>query len=183
MKMQIKFGEQNFELRLSAGKQVPMVQPAATAPNLDPSQLLRECLENPTGFPALRLAVTPDDHVAVVLDPGLPQLEPLLSALMEHLREAGVQPETVTLVLADEPAVPSWRDVLGQWKDRLTIEIHEPKNRDKLSYLAATQKGRRIYINRTVVDADQVVVLSRAGYDWARGYTGATAADFSRFER
>ncbi len=178
MKMQLQFGEQSFELRLPAGKHVPIVQPAANEQNADPSQLLRECLENPTGFPALRLAVTPDDHVAVVVDPGLPQLEALLSVLMEHLREAGVQPETVTLVLADEPTVPRWRDVLGPWKDRLTIEIHEPKNRDKLSYLAATQKGRRVYINRTVVDADQAVVLSRAGYDWARGYTGATAAIF-----
>ena len=48
-----------------------------------------------------------------------------------------------------------------------------------MSYLAATEKGRRIYINRTVVDADQSDRYARlAGYDWARGYTGATAAIF-----
>lgn len=178
MKLKLQFAEQNYELRVPADKLVSVKQPASSQKSANPAELLRQRLENPTGFPALRLALTPDDHVAIVLDPGLPQLDVLLSVLMEHLSKAGVQSDTVTLVLADEPATSNWRDVLGPWKERLGIEIHDSKNRDKLSYLAATQKGRRVYINRTVVDADQVVVLARAGYDWARGYTGATAAIF-----
>ena len=178
MKMQLQFGEQNIELRLPASKLLASAQHGPTKFLADPAQSLRECLEKPTDYPALRLALTPDDHVAIVIDPGLPQLETLLSVLMEHLQSAGIQIEAVTLVLADEPILAGWRERLGPWKDRVTIEIHEPKNRDKLSYLAATEKGRRVYINRTVVDADQAVVLARAGYDWARGYTGAAAAIF-----
>lgn len=178
MKLNLQFDEQRHELEVAADKLLSVQQPPQHLQNADSGELLRGSLENPTGFPALRLALTPDDHVAIVLDPGLPQLELLLTVLMEHLAKAGVQSETVTLVLADEPVNPDWRDALGSWKQRLGLEIHDPKNRDKLSYLAATQKGRRVYINRTVVDADQVVVLARAGYDWARGYTGATAAIF-----
>jgi nickel-dependent lactate racemase len=139
---------------------------------------LRACLENPTGYPALRLALTPDDHVAIVLDPGVPQLDVLLTVLMEHLAKADIESSAVTLVVADEPTGLGWRELLGSWKDQLELEIHDSCNRDRLSYLAATQKGRRVYINRTVVDADQVVVLARAGYDWSRGFTGATTAIF-----
>jgi len=38
--------------------------------------------------------------------------------------------------------------------------VHDPAHRQRLSYLATTRRGRRIYLNRTAVDADQIVVLS-----------------------
>jgi nickel-dependent lactate racemase len=177
MILKLQFGAQSHELMVSVERFLPVEQPVSSRSH-DPAHLLREALESPTDYPALRLALTPDDHVAVVIDPGLPQLDVLLTVLVEHLATAGVQSETVTLVLADEPTNPNWRALLGPWQNRLGLEIHDPRDRDKLSYLAATQKGRRIYINRTVVDADQVVVLARAGYDWARGYTGAGTAIF-----
>jgi nickel-dependent lactate racemase len=178
MKMDFQFGDRTVPLQAPAGKRVAVRQSMAAGGVADAAQMLRAALNAPTGFPSLRLALTPDDHIAIVLDPGLPQLDGLLSVLIEHVGEAGVPPEHLSLVVAAEPKSAPWRDRLGPWEARLTIEVHDPHDRDKLSYLAATQKGRRIYINRTVVDADQVVVLSRAGYDWAQGYVGTTKAIF-----
>ena len=59
----------------------------------------------------------------------------------------------------------------------LQTEIHRPGDRNKLSYLAATKEGHRIYLNRTLVDADQAVVLTGRGYDPLLGYSGAAGAD------
>ena len=116
MKIPLQFGEQSFELRVPADKHRAIAQPATTMALADPGQALRECLEKPTNFPALRLALTPDDHVAIVIDPGLAQLGTLLSVLMEHLQSARIQPEAVTLVLADEPTSANCqRDLLGPW--------------------------------------------------------------------
>src|SRR5262249_3984255 len=56
--------------------------------------------------------------------------------------------------------------------------IHAPGDRKQLSYLATTKGGRRLYLNRSAVDADQVVVLSGRGYDPRLGYSGAESSLF-----
>jgi nickel-dependent lactate racemase len=56
--------------------------------------------------------------------------------------------------------------------------MHDPGDRRRLSYLATTRHGRRLYLNRTVVDADQVVVLARRRFDPLLGYAGAEGALF-----
>ena len=53
------------------------------------------------------------------------------------------------------------------------IEVHQPGDRKKLSYLATTKGEQRVYLNRTAVDADQLIVLSRRTYDPRFGYGGA----------
>ena len=45
------------------------------------------------------------------------------------------------------------------------VEVHDPSDRKRLAYLATTKQGHRIYLNRTAVDADQLVVLTRRDYD------------------
>src|SRR5262249_40993540 len=41
---------------------------------------------------------------------------------------------------------------------------------------ATTKQGRRVYLNRSAVDADQLVVLTGRGYDPLLGYSGAAGA-------
>ena len=60
----------------------------------------------------------------------------------------------------------------------MTAETHDPTDRKKLAYLATTKAGRRVYLNRTLVEADFVVVLTGRGYDPLTGYAGAEAAIF-----
>ncbi|HWG46928.1 MAG TPA: hypothetical protein VN688_29465, partial [Gemmataceae bacterium] len=54
--------------------------------------------------------------------------------------------------------------------------VHDPVDRRRLAYLAANHKGKRLYLNRTLVDADQIVVLSGRRYDPLLGYSGAEGA-------
>jgi nickel-dependent lactate racemase len=56
------------------------------------------------------------------------------------------------------------------------VETHQPADRKKLAYLATTKHGRRVYLNRTAVDADQLVVLTRRRYDVGLGCAGAETA-------
>jgi nickel-dependent lactate racemase len=139
---------------------------------------VRDALENPIGFPALRRALTPDDHVAVLVDERLGELPRFVAPLLEHLAEARIALEAVTLLRAGGGSAPDWVDALQGAFPRLRIEEHEPHNRKRLSYLATTKKGRRVYLNRTAVDADQLVVLSRRFYDPLFGIGGAADTVF-----
>jgi nickel-dependent lactate racemase len=151
----------------------------ALSPNLaDASQAMREALEHPIDYPPLRLGVTPDDHVAIVIDEGIPRLTELLVALLEHLQQAHIQPDAMTLVCPPPSTGQPWLDELPDAFQDVHIEVHQPGDRKKLAYLATTKHGRRVYLNRTVAEADQVVVLARRRYDPHTGYAGAETALF-----
>src|SRR4051812_32572077 len=98
MRVGIDWGRERLELDVSE-EQLVAVQRAPIAPNLDdPVQAFREALEHPLDYPALRLALTPEDHVAIAVDEGVPRLGQLLPPLLEHIRQAHVQPEAITIV-------------------------------------------------------------------------------------
>src|SRR5262245_40489364 len=97
MPIRIDYGGASLDLDIPPDRMVAVrreIEPAALA---DAAELYRSVLENPTRFPALRLALTPDDHVAIVVDDwhGLAEK---LKPVLEHLREAHVRDENVTVV-------------------------------------------------------------------------------------
>src|SRR5262249_58527419 len=124
----------------------------------------------------LRRALTPDDHVTIVIDERLPRLADLLIPLLEHVSSAGVAPEAITLLCPPTSSRQPWLEELPEAFEEVRLEVHDPKDRRRLSYLATTRKGRRLYLNRSVVDADQVVVLSGRRSDPLLGQGGAAGA-------
>jgi nickel-dependent lactate racemase len=165
--VQLQIGAEN----LVAGQRAPIALDLA-----DPVQALRDALEHPLDYPALRLALTPDDHIAVVVDEGIPHLGRLLTALLEHVAQAHVRPEMITLICTGPSGQQSWLDDLSEEFQDVQVEVHQPADRKKLAYLATTKAGRRIYLNRTAVDADQAIIFTRRGYDPQLGYSGAETA-------
>jgi nickel-dependent lactate racemase len=173
MRIGIEFGRERLELEAPEGDRVSVHGPASAPPLPDPPAAIRDALESPLGFPALRRALTPDDHVVVVLDEHLPRLAELLTPVLEHVRQAGVAPEAVTVLSPPPASTQGWLDDLPDAFQDVHVEVHDPGNRRQLSYLATTRQGRRLYLNRTAVDADQLIVLSGRGYDPLLGYSGA----------
>ncbi|HET6574034.1 MAG TPA: lactate racemase domain-containing protein [Fimbriiglobus sp.] len=164
------------------------VRPEATAelkrapfspPTAGPRELVRAALERPSGLDApLRRALTPDDHVAIVLDERLPHTPELLAGVIEHIQSAGIHLEAVTVVVPPGGNNSPWVDDLPDEFADVHLETHDPEERKKLAYLATTRAGRRVYLNRTLVEADFTVVLTGRGYDPTFGYAGAEVALF-----
>src|SRR5262249_18272598 len=128
-------------------------------------------------FPSLRRALTPDDQIAVVVDERLPQLGLLVSEVLAYVVGAGVDPSAITLVSAPGSA-QSWVNDLPDAYQNVRTEIHDPAERKAVAYLASTRKGRRVYLNRTVVDADQAIVISGCRYDPTFGRFDGSCALF-----
>lgn len=170
MRIELAYGRDRIELDAAAPLR------AVAPPLTDPAAAVRSALESPYDFPSLRRALTPDDHVAIVVDEKLPRLAQLLTPILEHVAEARVEASAITLVCTNPDSRQEWVDELPEAFEDVQIEVHDPGDRKKLSYLATTKNGRRIYLNRTAVDADQLVVLSRRGYDPLLGYSGAEGA-------
>lgn len=139
----------------------------------DPTQALREALESPLRYPSLRLALTPDDHVTIVVDDHLTHLAKLATVVIDHVIGAGVEPTSITLLSAPSPSRQTWINDLPEVLEDVRIETHDPHDRNRLAYLASTKAGRRIYLNRSAVDADQLVLLTGPHFDPLLGYAGA----------
>lgn len=175
--LELLVGTTPWSLSVPVQQRVELRRTAFNPPSASPAELTRQALEHPVGFEPLRRALTPDDHVTIVLDPGLPAIAAILGEILIHLRSAGVQPEAVT-ILTPPGASQSWVDDLPDEFADVRTEVHDPAETTKLAYLASTKAGRRLYLNRTLVDADFVVVVTGRGYDPLTGYAGAEVALF-----
>jgi nickel-dependent lactate racemase len=161
----LHFGREQIDVAIAEDRLVG-VRRRPPAPALaDPAAAVRDALEAPLGFPPLRRALTPDDRVTVVIDEHLPRLAHLLAPLLEHIVSAGVTPEAITLLSSAPAADQGWLEDLPEAFEEVRVEVHDPKDRKKLAYLATTRRGRRVYVNRSAVDADQIVVLGRPDAD------------------
>ena len=163
--MQVALPELGTVLEIADADFVAARRATPAAPNLpNPAAAIRDALENPRNFPSLRRALTPDDRVAVVVDDRLPHLGPMVGALLAYLADAGIPPASVTLVSAPG-AAQAWVVDLPDAFQEARTEIHDPANRKAVAYLATTRKGRRVYLNRSVVEAEQTIVLAGCRYD------------------
>jgi nickel-dependent lactate racemase len=160
-----------------AERAVTLQRAAFTAPTASPGQLVRDALEKPFHFEPLRRALTPDDHVTIVIDPRLPHLAEMLAEVLRHLETAGIYPEAVT-ILSPPNSVDSWIDDLPDELSDVTAETHDPTNQKNLAYLATTKGGRRLYLNRSLVEAEFVILLTGRRFDPHSGYAGAENAVF-----
>src|SRR5262249_31575743 len=151
---------------------------ALPAPIADPAAAVGDALEAPTRYPPLRRALTPDDHVTVVVDERLPGLPQLVTSVVDHITSAGVSPEAGTLLCPPWSSPQGWVSDLPERLELVQVAPHAAGDRKQLAYLATTRKGRRIYLNRAVVDADQLVVLTGLRFDPQMGHAGAAGAVF-----
>ena len=174
----LTWGRHTLDLEIPADRLIALRRSPGAPPVENLQAAVRQALEEPYRFPPLRRALTPDDHVAVAVDETLPRLPELLVPLLEHIRSAGVAPEGITLICLPPSSGQKWALELPDEFQDVQVEVHQPGERRKLSYLATTRNGRRIYLNRSAVDADQLILLTGRGYDPRYGIGGAETALF-----
>ncbi len=178
MRIELPWGNHTLDLEVPDRQLVRWRRGDASDPVADWSAAVAEALENPFHYPALRRAMTPDDHVAIAIDEQLPQPARFLVPILEHIQQAGISCQAITLLCLPPSTGQPWLEDLPDAFQDVHLEVHDPNDRRGLSYLATTRKGRRIYLNRTAVDADQLVLLTRRSFDCRMGYAGGEGALF-----
>ncbi len=175
MRVRVRYGTDSAEFEVAADRLVTPTEPAQAGCVTDLPAALTAALEAPIEFPPLRQAVIPDDRVAIVVDEVAGAPNELIAPLVQYLSCAGVDRANISLLrsrsLSELQSRPS---NLG--RHGLTVVEHDPANRQRLSYLATTRAGQRVYLNRAVVDADVVVLLGSVRYDGLLGYAGTASS-------
>jgi nickel-dependent lactate racemase len=146
------------------------------------AELVAESLESPLEFPALRRALTPDDHLCIVVHEETNGLALVMTALLEHVQKAGVAIENITvLVQPRRPGETSgWIASLPASLQGFTVEEHQRAS-STMAYLANTKDGRRVYLNRLITDADQLIIVGSVRFDAVFGILSGVAEVFPAF--
>lgn len=134
-------------------------QPPATV--CDPAMAVPQALAEPLAYPALMQSILPSDHVVVALESGVPQASEVVGAVVCSLIDGGVDPDGITVLRTQTDAQTGLGDP-APWIDaavrkRLTLVTHDPTARQSMAYLAATEAGEPIHLNRILTDADVVL--------------------------
>jgi Lactate racemase N-terminal domain len=166
----LQFGEQSWSINVPEGKRVAVQGGTPQHHTAAAPELLRHALINPVGLNiTFAQAVVPDDRIVVVIDDSIPQFTELLTTLLQELVLIGVAPASMTLLVPQTSATQPWLDDLPDELGDIQLERHDPADPKKLSYLASTTEGRRVYMNRTLAEADVLVVLGGRRFDPVHG--------------
>ena len=118
-----------------------------------------EALAHPTEFPELEKCATPEDRVVVALDPTTIAKGFSLPSLLGRLAITGISESQVTIVLPANVSLASFES-LRETAGGCQIERHDPKDPNSKVILGGTRAGDQIYLNRRVVEADLLVIVS-----------------------
>jgi len=166
----LAIGPMTFHLNIPGDKLLPLTRADVPPSAHTPADQLRAALAKPRGLNApFHTAVVPGDTATVVLDDTVPCFAELLGALLMELHTAGVASAAITLLVPPTSQTQPWLEELPDEFNDVTVQIHDPADAKQLSYLASTLEGRRIYMNRTLVEADIAIVLGGRRFDPALG--------------
>src|SRR5689334_5817985 len=122
LQLPIAYGRERLPVEIDPGRLVALERAEAPPPLADPVGAVRAALESPLRYPALRRALTPDDHVTVVVDEHLPRLPELVNAVLEHVLSAGVDPAAITLLCPPSASRQPWLDALPEAVEEVHTE-------------------------------------------------------------
>lgn len=151
----------------------------------DPAGATAQALAEPLDYPPLVRSTTPADRVVLPLGPEVPHAGEIVAAVVRSLVEAGVQPDGVTVLRTRPDAEANEGDprplLPPPWAAQMSLVTHEPARRGELAYLASTEAGEPILLNRAITDADLVLPIGCFRSGSAAGCYGVHSAVFPTF--
>lgn len=140
---------------------------------------IRRALDHPIGCRSLkRLAQGHQNAVIVINDTTRPAPNgPMLQALIEDLRDAGISNDRVTVVIACGNHRPCTHDEIRKMvgddlAKQLHIINHECTNREHLVFVGHTRTGLPVWVNKTVAHASLKILTGLIAPHHSAGYSG-----------
>ncbi|TWT30586.1 lactate racemase domain-containing protein [Blastopirellula retiformator] len=183
MQISLPFGEsQKFELELPDEKIVALCDGAGSTLESVRSEV-ETALTNPPQFPGLAEATVPDDLIAFAIGRHVPQVDQIIATILEVTARAEFADRRIAIVLPNDVSeqLKATITTMGGKRTDVTIERHDPDDRNKLAFIGASKENRPIMINRLLSDADMVIPVGLARLDSSLDYFGPYEAVYPTF--
>ncbi|MBM3500013.1 MAG: nickel-dependent lactate racemase [Armatimonadetes bacterium] len=184
MDITLSYGRRGLGVRLPDANVRQVLRFHRLAPVERPEAAVRHALRFPIGCPPLReLALGRRDACLVTSDITRPVPNALLiSAVLSELRDGGLPPERVTILVGTglhRPNTPEeLREMLGDevLDSGVRVVNHVARDADGQVHLGETPRGTPVYVDRAYVEADLKLAVSLVEPHLMAGFSGGRKA-------
>ncbi|TLN17396.1 DUF2088 domain-containing protein, partial [bacterium] len=138
-------------------------------------------LKQPMGVPRLR-ELAHESHSAIIVTcdrtRGVPS-HITIPLILEELRSGGMNSDRIRVLVATglhkgETMIDVGERLDGELLDKLRVEIHDSDDQTRLVELGRLPSGTPLWLNRSVVENDLVIIESNVEPHFFAGFTGGS---------
>jgi nickel-dependent lactate racemase len=177
--MELHYGDTTFPVALPAQNLLAVVRPPLTPPAATPAEIINRALDDC----ASRLTAFRAGEKVVVVTSDITRYtgsELYLPVLVERLNAVGVRDRDIEIVIAlgihRRQTGHEQAKIVGSLAGRIMVSDHDCDDPGKLVYLGKTANGIEVVINRSVAEADRVILTGTIGFHYFAGFGGGRKA-------
>lgn len=173
--MELKYGETSFLLGLPEKNLLGVIQANPKVVDHSPEEIIAAALNR---CEAQISAMRPSGKVVIVTSDitRYTGSEIYLPMLVERLNAAGIADDRITIVIAlgihRKQSEAEHRKITGSLFGRVRVVDHECDDPGKLVTVGFTSGGIEVSINRTVAEADHLILTGTIGFHYFAGFGG-----------
>ena len=173
--MLLKYGEKSLMLTLPPENLLGLIKAEPAAAESSAEELVNAALD---GCQSQIAQIKPSESVVIVTSDitRYSGSEIYLPLLVGRLNSAGVADSTITIVVAlgihRQQTETEHRRIVGSLYGRIKVIDHECDDPGKLVIVGVTTCGIEVAINRTVAEADHLILTGTIGFHYFAGFGG-----------
>ena len=170
----LAYGQDRIDCRLPEATLLRTPDFTAT----DPKTVLTQALNSPLGARRLEESVHAGESVVIITSDitRYTASEIYLPLLIERLNRAGIPDEKIEIIIAlgihRKQTDAEHKKIVGSLFGRIRVSDHECDSPQSLIALGTTSGGLPVEINRSVIEADRVIVTGTVGLHYFAGFGG-----------
>jgi lactate racemase len=173
--MELNYGDSSFSIELPPGSGDAVIRATPASPDQTPAELIAAALDSCADELA---KVKPGEQVVIVTSDVTRYTgsEIYLPLLVDRLVSCGCADEDITIIIAlgihRRQSEHEHKKILGSLYGRIRVADHDCDDPGKLVTLGYTSAGIEVSINRTVAEADHVILTGTIGFHYFAGFGG-----------
>lgn len=173
--MELKYGEKSLAFTLPPENLLGVIKAEPAASVASPEELINAAL---AGCQPLIAQIKPAENVVIVTSDitRYSGSELYLPLLVARLNAAGVADSAITIVIAlgihRKQTEAEHRKIVGPLSGRIKVIDHDCDDPGKLVTVGVTSGGIDVSINRTVAEADHLILTGAIGFHYFAGFSG-----------
>ena len=173
--MLLKYGEKSFICNLPPVNLLGLIKAAPASDQFSPEERINIALDN---CQQQISNVKPSENVVIVASDitRYSGSEIFMPMLVDRLNEVGVVDSAITIVIAlgihRQQTETEHRRIIGSLYGRVKVIDHDCDDPGKLVTVGVTTCGIEVSINRTVAEADHLILTGTIGFHYFAGFSG-----------
>jgi len=176
---ELKYGHTVIETIANRGSEIAILDARSPEPAGSADEIIKVALREPIDSPPLSEVVSPGDKVAIVASDTTRQTlsHLFLPIIVEELNSLGIPDSDIDIIIAlgihRRQTREEHRSLLGdKLYERIRPVDHDAHDRDNLISYGRTSRGTEVAVNRTVAEADKIILTGAVSPHYFAGFGG-----------